>query len=46
MGQGLELLGANGQSWQSSQLLFADNTELVADSEAQLCRLVAEFARV
>ena len=29
VGQSLELLGANGQSWQLSQLLFADDTALV-----------------
>ena len=46
MGRGLELLGANGQSWQLSQFLFADDTALVADSEAKLCWLVAEFGRL
>ena len=46
MGRGLELLGTNGQSWQLSQLLFADDTALVTDSEAKLCRLVVEFGRV
>ena len=29
-----------------NQLLFADNTALVADSEEKLCRLVSEFGRV
>ena len=29
-----------------NQLLFADNTALVADSEEKLCRLVCEFGRV
>ena len=43
--RGLELLGANRQSWESSQLLFADDTAPVADSEEKLCRLVAEFGR-
>ena len=28
------------------QLLFADDTALVADSEEKLCRLVSEFGRV
>ena len=27
-------------------MLFADVTELVADSEEKLCRLVSEFGRV
>ena len=31
---------------QINQLLFADDTALVADSEEQLCRLVSEFGRV
>ena len=29
-----------------NQLLFADNTALVADSEEKLCRLASEFDRV
>ena len=31
---------------QINQLLFADDTALVADSEKKLCRLVSEFCRV
>ena len=41
----LGLLSANGGRFEISQLLFADDTALVADSE-KLCRLVSEFGRV
>ena len=44
--KGLELLSANGYQLQINQLLFADDTALVADSEEQLRRLVSEFGRV
>ena len=36
-GKGLELLSANGGSFEINQLLFADNKALVADSEEKLC---------
>ena len=39
MGRGLDLLGANGQSWQLRQLLLADDTALVADSEEKFVGL-------
>ena len=45
-GKGLELLNANGGRFEINQLLFADDTSLVADSEDKLCRLVSEFGRV
>ena len=45
-GKGLELLSANGGRFEVNQLLFADDTELVADSEEKLCRLVSECGRV
>ena len=45
LGKGLELLSANGDRFEINQLLFADDTALVADSE-KLCRLVSEFGRV
>ena len=32
--------------FETHQLLFADDTALVADSEEKLCRLVSEFGRV
>ena len=32
--------------WEVNQLLFADDTVLVADSEQKLCQLVTEFGRV
>ena len=46
LGKGLELLSANGGRFDINQLLFADDTALVADSEEKLCRLVNEFGRV
>ena len=44
-GKGLELLSVIGGRFEVNQLLFADDTVLVADSE-KLCRLVSEFDRV
>ncbi len=35
-----------GENWELSQLLFADDTALVADSEEKLRRLVTEFRGV
>ena len=46
LGKGLELLSANGGMFEINQLLFANDTALVADSEDKLCRLVSEFGRV
>ena len=46
LGKGLERLSANGGRFERNQLLFADDTALVADSEEKLCRLVSEFGRV
>ena len=46
LGRGLELIGADGGAYELNQLLFADDTALVADSEEKLCRLVTEFGRV
>ena len=45
LGKGLELLSANGGRFEINQLLFTDDTALVADSEEK-CRLVSEFGRV
>ena len=45
LGNGLELLSANGGRFEMNQLLFADDIALVADSEEKLCRLVCEFGR-
>ena len=44
--KGLELLSANGGRFEINQLLFADDTALVGDSDEKLCRLVSEFGRV
>ena len=40
LGKELELLSANGGRFEMNQLLFADDTALVADSEEKLCRLI------
>ena len=42
---GLEPLSANGGKFEINQLLFADDTALVADSEEKFCRVVSEFGR-
>ena len=46
LGKGLDLLSVNGGRFEINQLLLADDTALVADSEEKLCRLVSEFGRV
>ena len=46
LGKGFELLSTKGGKFEINQLLFADDTALVADSEEKLCRLVSEFGRV
>ena len=46
LGKGLELLSANGGMFEKNQLLFADDTALVADSEEKLSKLVNKFGRV
>ena len=42
-GKGWELLSVNGGRFEINQLLFSDDTALVAHSEQKLCRLVSEF---
>ena len=44
--KGVELQSVNDDRFAINQLLFADDTALVADSEQKLCRLVTEFGRV
>lgn len=46
LGRGLKLVGENDHEWEVNQLLFADDTVLVADTEEKLDRLVTEFGRV
>ena len=46
LGKGMELLSVNGGRFEIIQMLFADDTALVADSEEKLCKLVSEFGRV
>ena len=44
--KGLEPMSATGGRFEMNQLLFADDTTLVADTEEKLCRLVCGFCRV
>ena len=46
LGIGLELVDGNDNEWELNQLLCADDTLVVADSERKLCQLVTEFGRV
>ena len=46
LGRGVNLVDEEGGEWAINQVLFADDTALVADSEAGLGRLVEEFDRV
>ena len=46
LGKWLERLGANCGRFEINQLLFADDTVLVADSEEKMCRLVSQFGIV
>ena len=46
LGKGLELPSANGGRFEINQLLFADDTAQVADSEEKLCKLMSEFGRI
>ena len=42
----MELLSGNAGRFEIDQLLFADDTALVADLEEKIGRLVSEFGRV
>ena len=48
IGMGVKMLesGSGGMEWLLDQLLFADDTAIVAESEEQLQRLVSEFGTV
>ncbi len=46
LSRGLNLVSANGREWNLYQLLFADDTALVAASEERLRELVGKFGRV
>ena len=46
LGRGLKLVDGNDNEWELNQLLFADDTVVVANSERKLCQLVTEFGRV
>ena len=46
LGRRAQLVGTDEEKWEVSQLLFADDTVLVADSKKKWERLVEEFGRV
>ena len=46
LGRGLKLVDGNDNEWELNQLLFADGSVVVADSERKLCQLVTEFGKV
>ena len=46
LGKGLELLGMKGGRFDINQLLFPNDTALLADSKEKLCRPVSEFGSV
>ena len=46
LGKGLELLQCEWWQDEINQLLFGDDTALLADSEEKFCRLVSKFGRV
>ncbi len=43
LSRGLSLVGDDGREWRLNQLLFADDTALMADSEEKLRQLVEKF---
>ena len=43
LGRGLSLVNYDDREWKINQLLFADDTTLMADSEEKLCQSVEEF---
>ena len=45
-GRELKLVDGNHDEWELNQLLYADDTVVVADSERKLCQLVTELGRV
>ena len=45
LGRGLKLIDGNDNEWELNQLLFADDTVVMADSERKLCQLVTEHGR-
>ena len=44
--RGLKLLDGSRNNWEVNQLLYANDTVVVSDSEERLCQLVTEFGRV
>ena len=45
MGKGVKLRDENGGSWEIKQILYADDTVLVAETGEHLQHIVSEFER-
>ena len=45
-GNGVNLVGVDGRGWELCQVLFVDDTALVADLDCKLQKLVKNFSRV
>ena len=45
MGKGVKLKDENGRGWKITQLLYADDTLLVAETREHLQHIVSEFQR-
>jgi hypothetical protein len=46
MEKGVALVSGNGREWQLNQILYADDTALLAYKESKLQSLVTEFGTV
>ena len=46
LGRTLKLVDGSHNEWELNQLLFVDDTVVVANSERKLCQLVTEFGRM
>ena len=46
LGRGLRLVNVESREWKVNQMLFANETALVADSQKKLCQLMEKFGQM